>query len=71
MHGNENKNRSGKIEYNVHEGGATVDDVAELERIFKRAIILRGIAGEDIYKSRKYQYSGWKTVKLFWSKDLH
>ncbi|MFC1375751.1 MAG: hypothetical protein G8D82_13860 [gamma proteobacterium symbiont of Ctena orbiculata] len=38
-------------ENGVHEGGATVDDVAELEVILKRAIILRDIAGEDIYKS--------------------
>ncbi|MEW8687813.1 MAG: hypothetical protein AB2556_18535 [Candidatus Thiodiazotropha sp.] len=36
-------------EERVHRGGATVDDVAELERIFKRAIILRDIAGENIY----------------------
>ncbi|MEW8615620.1 MAG: hypothetical protein AB2610_20885 [Candidatus Thiodiazotropha sp.] len=35
-------------ENGVHEGGATVDDVAELEMILKRAIILRDIAGEDI-----------------------
>ncbi len=38
----------------VHETGATVDDVAELEKIMKRAIILKDIAGEDIYNSGKY-----------------
>ncbi|MEW8686690.1 MAG: hypothetical protein AB2556_12825 [Candidatus Thiodiazotropha sp.] len=36
------RSRSGR---RVHEGGATVDDVAELETILKRAIILRDIAG--------------------------
>ena len=36
----------------VHESGATVNDVAELERTLKRAIILRDIAREDIYRSR-------------------
>ena len=40
----------------VHETGATVDDVAELEKILKRAIILRDIAGEDIFNSGKYQH---------------
>ena len=64
-------------EERVHESGATVDDVAELENILKRAIVLRDIAGEDIYNSRKYQRSGWKAVELIvhnghvWSKDLH
>ena len=37
-----------------HEGSATVGDVVELERIRKRTIILRDIAGEDIYNSGKY-----------------
>jgi len=67
-------------EERVHETGATVDDVAELERILKRAIILRDIAGEDIYNSGKHQRKGNKTygkVELIchnghaWSKDLH
>ena len=44
-------------EERVHETGVTVDDVSELEKILKRAIILRDIAGEDIYNSGKYQ--GW------------
>ena len=39
-------------EEKVHETGATVDDVAELEKILKRAII----AGEDILNSGKYQH---------------
>ena len=36
------------LEERVHESGATVDDVAELEKILKRAIVLQDIAGEDI-----------------------
>ena len=67
-------------EEKVHESGATVDEVAELEKILKRAIILRDIGGEDIYNSRKYQRSGNGVrgkVELIvnnghaWSKDLH
>ncbi|GFS16362.1 hypothetical protein ElyMa_001471000 [Elysia marginata] len=62
-------------EERVHETGATVDDVSKLEKILKRAIILRDIAGEDIYNSGKYQ--GWhRPVELVchnghaWPKDL-
>ena len=64
----------------VHETGASVDDVAELEKILKITIILRDIAGEDIYNSGKYQRGGngvRGTVELIyhnghaWSKDLH
>ncbi|MEW8688888.1 MAG: hypothetical protein AB2556_23975, partial [Candidatus Thiodiazotropha sp.] len=45
-------------EERVHRGGATVDDVAELERILERAIILRDIAGENIYDSaERWQWS--------------
>ncbi|MEW8688998.1 MAG: hypothetical protein AB2556_24530 [Candidatus Thiodiazotropha sp.] len=63
-------------EERVHEGGATVDDVAELEKILKRAIILRDIAGENIFDSGKYQHSRWKKVEIChnghaWPKDLH
>ena len=61
-------------EERVRETGATVDDVAELEKILKRAIVLRDIAGEDIFKSGKYQ-SWHRTIKLIchnghaWTKD--
>ena len=67
-------------EERVHETGASVEDVAELEKILKRAIILRDIAGEDIYNSGKYQRGGNGVrgiVELIyhnghaWSKDLH
>ena len=67
-------------EERIHETGASVDDVAELEKILKRAIILRDIAGEDIYNSGKYQRgdNGVRgIVELIchnghtWPKDLH
>ena len=64
----------------VHKGGPTVEDVADLEKILKRAIVLRDIASEDIYNSGKYQKGG-NGVRgkvelivhngLTWSKDLH
>ena len=53
-----------------------MEDVADLEKILKRAIILKDIAGEEIYNSGKYQSSGWKTVELIvhnghaWTNDL-
>ena len=68
------------LEERVHESGATVDDVAELEKILKRAIVLRDIAGEDIYNSGKYQRGGNGVrgkVELIvhnghaWSKDFY
>ncbi|GCB74384.1 hypothetical protein scyTo_0003474 [Scyliorhinus torazame] len=67
-------------EEKVHETGAAIGDVAELEKVLKRAIILRDIAGEDIYNSGKYQFGGNGVrgkVELIchnghaWSKDLH
>ena len=67
-------------EEGVQKSGATVEDVADLEKILKRAIVLRDIAGEDIYNSRKYQRGGNGVrgkVELIvhnghaWSKDLH
>ena len=67
-------------EEGVHKSGATVEDVADLEKILKRAIVLRDIAGEDIYNSGKYQRGGngvrGKVEQIVqnghaWSKDLH
>ncbi|MEW8688814.1 MAG: hypothetical protein AB2556_23600 [Candidatus Thiodiazotropha sp.] len=67
-------------EERVRRGGATVDGVAELEKILKRAIILRDIAGENIHDSGKYQRGGSGVrgkVELIchnghaWSKNLH
>ena len=54
--------------------------MAELEKILKRAIILRDIAGEDIFNSGKYGRGGnggHRPIELIyhnghaWSKDLH
>ena len=63
-------------ENGVYEGGATVDDVAELEKIPKRAIILRDIAGKDIYNNGKYRPRGADMELIVHSghacpKDLH
>ena len=69
-----------KWEEQVHETGATVNDVAKLEKVLKRAIILRDIAGEDIYNSGKYGRGGngnHRPVELIvhsghtWSRELH
>ena len=45
-------------EERVHKSGASVEDVADLEKIFKRGIVLRDIAGEDVYSSGKYHRGG-------------
>ena len=63
-------------ENGVHVGGATVDDVGELEMILKRAIILRDIAGKDIYNNGKYRSCGADMELIVhnghaWPKDLH
>ena len=67
-------------EKRVHETCATDDDVAALENILQRVIILRDIAGKDIYNSGKYQRRGtqmYGKVELIvhnshaWSKELH
>ena len=69
-----------KWQEEVHERGATVDDVANLEKILKRAIVLRDIAGESIYDSGKCRRGGngvRGVAELIvhnghaWSKDLH
>ena len=63
-------------EERVHDTGATVDDVAELEKILKRSIILTDIAGEEIFNSGKYQ-GQHRQVELIvhnghaWPRDLH
>ena len=67
-------------EEGVHKSGATVEDVADQEKLLKRAIVLRDVAGKDIYNSGKYQRGGNGVrgkVELIvhndhaWSKDLH
>ena len=49
-------------ERGFHETGASVDDIAELEKIIKRAIVLRDIAGEDIFNSGKWRPSNHRTA---------
>ena len=63
-------------EARVHDDGATLQDVAELEKILKRAVIVRDITGADLYNSGKYQ--GWhRPIELTlhnghaWGADLH
>ncbi|KAK3796753.1 hypothetical protein RRG08_045761 [Elysia crispata] len=64
-------------EARVHDDGATLQDVAELEKILKRTVIVCDITGADLYNSGKYQHSGWKTIELTlhnghaWGADLH
>ena len=67
-------------EERVHESDATVYDVAKLEKILEREIVLRDITGEDIINSGKYQRGGNGVrgkVELIvhnghaWSKGLH
>ena len=63
-------------EEEVHDRGATVDDVANLEKILKRPIVLQDIAGESIYDSKKYRHTN-RVIELIyhnghaWNKDLH
>ena len=45
-------------EERVHENGASVEDVTDLEKILKRAIDLWETAGEVIYDSGKYRFGG-------------
>ena len=67
-------------EERVHESGAIVDDVAELEKILERAIVLRDIAGEDNHNSGRYGRGGnggHPPIELIvhnghaWSNDLY
>ena len=65
-----------KWEVLVHNGGTTLQDVAGLEKILKRAIVARDITGANLYNSGKYQHSGWKSIELTlhkghaWGKNL-
>ena len=62
-------------EERVHETGAKVEDVAELEKILWRPIVLRDIAGEDIFNRGEYGRN--RPIELIchnghaWPKDLH
>ena len=60
----------------VHNGGATLQYIAGLEKILKRAIVVHDITGADLYNSWKYQHNGWKLIELTlhnghaWGKNL-
>jgi len=64
-------------EARVHEAGATLQDVAGLEKLLKRAVIVRDITGADLYNSGKYQGCRFRTIELTlhnghaWGADLH
>ena len=63
-------------EARVHETGATVQDVVRLEKILEKAIVLKDIAGEDIYNCCKYMVKKGPIELIChndhaWSKDLH
>ena len=68
-------------EERVRDTGATVDDVAKLEKILKRTVILKDIAGKDAYNSGKYTMGGGngkcRPIELVchdghaWPKNLH
>ena len=71
--------RSNKIhswEAEVHDTGASIDDVADLEKTLKHPIILKDITGETIFNSGKYQANRAKQIQLIyhnahcWSQDL-
>ena len=72
--------RGNKIEAwenKVRVSGATHHDVSNLEKILKRAIIVRDIAGVDLYNSGKYRASGWSPIEIIqhnghaWGANLH
>ena len=70
------RERIARWEPRVHDNGATFQDVAELEKILKRAVLVRDITGADLYNSGKYQ--GWhRPIELTlhnghaWGADLH
>ena len=64
-------------EVNVRNSGATLVDVSNLEKILRRAIIVRDIAGVDLLNSGKYKASRWTPVEVVlhnghaWGANLH
>ena len=65
-----------KWEALVHNGGATLQDVAGRQKILKWAIVVHDITGAHLYNSGKYQHSWWKSIELTlhngqaWGKNL-
>ena len=64
-------------EVKVRNSGATLVDVSNLEKILRRAIIVRDIAGVDLLNSGKYRASGWTPIEVVlhnghaWGANLH
>ena len=64
-------------EVKVHNSGATLVDVSNLEKILRRAIIVRDIAGVDLLNSGKYRGNGLTPIEVVlhnghaWGANLH
>ena len=71
------RNKIKAWEVKVRESGASLQDVSGLERILKRAIIVRDITGVGLYNSGKYMASGWSPIENIqhnghaWGANLH
>ncbi|MEW8688341.1 MAG: hypothetical protein AB2556_21220 [Candidatus Thiodiazotropha sp.] len=70
------RTRRRKIQEWEERGWATRKGVDELEQVLKKSIVLRDIAGEDIFNSGKYQSRGANIELIYhnghaWPKDLH
>ncbi|KAK3804075.1 hypothetical protein RRG08_057960 [Elysia crispata] len=55
-----------QLEARVHDDGATLQDVAELEKILNQAVLVRYITGADLYNSELTLHNGHA-----WGADLH
>ena len=64
-------------EATVHEPGASLQDVSGLEKILKRPITVRDVAGEDLYNSGNYRANRLAPTELIlhnghaWGANLH
>ena len=74
------KDRGNKIEaweVKVRDSGATLVDVSNLEKILRRAIIVRDIAGVDLLNSGRYRANGLTPIEVVlhnghaWGANLH
>ena len=71
------RNKIEAWEVKVRNSGATLVDVSNLEKILRRAIIVRDIAGVDILNSGKYRASRWTHLEVVlhnghaWGANLH
>ena len=64
-------------EATVHKPGASLQDVSGLEKILRKAIIVRDIAGVDLLNSGKYRRNGLTPIEVVlhnghaWGANLH